>query len=123
MSFSTANGVSATREACTACLTHCGWTGVEKSSGQRRRVGRHFTVGCARAGDSTGAGHFPDADDFAGGWLDGEMWLINPFNGDTLDEHTLDVWLKGNISPIAELFNEDLDEADNAEVIRKLRIR
>jgi len=26
-------------------------------------------------------------------WLDGEMWLINPFNGDTLDEHTLDVWL------------------------------
>lgn len=41
--------------------------GVEKSSGQRRRVGRHFTVGCARAGYSTGAGHFPDADDFAGG--------------------------------------------------------
>ena len=40
-------------------------------------------------------------------WLDGEMWLINPFNGDTLDEHTLDVWLKGNISPVAELFNED----------------
>jgi regulator of sirC expression with transglutaminase-like and TPR domain len=28
--------------------------------------------------------------------------------------------LKGNISPVAELFNEDLDEADNAEVIRKL---
>ena len=48
------------------------------------------------------------------------MWLINPFNGDTLDEHTLDVWLKGNISPVAELFNEDLDEADNSEVIRKL---
>ena len=50
----------------------------------------------------------------------GEMWLINRFNGDTLDEHTLEVWLKGNISPVAELFNEDLDEADNAEVIRKL---
>ncbi|MEO3988403.1 invasion regulator SirB1 [Pseudocitrobacter cyperus] len=49
-----------------------------------------------------------------------ELWLINPFNGDTLDEHTLEVWLKGNISPMAELFNEDLDEADNAEVIRKL---
>ena len=49
-----------------------------------------------------------------------EMWLINPFNGETLDEHTLEVWLKGNISPVAELFNEDLDEADNAEVIRKL---
>ncbi len=26
-----------------------------------------------------------------------------------------EVWLKGNISPVAELFNEDLDEADNAE--------
>ena len=26
-----------------------------------------------------------------------EMWLINPFNGETLDEHTLEVWLKGNI--------------------------
>ncbi|VTP69235.1 Uncharacterised protein [Leclercia adecarboxylata] len=52
-------------------------------------------------------------------WLDGEMWLINPFNGDTLDDHTLDVWLKGNISPMAELYNEDLDEADNAEVVRK----
>ena len=32
----------------------------------------------------------------------------------------LEVWLKGNISPSAELFNEDLDEADNIEVIRKL---
>ena len=49
-----------------------------------------------------------------------EIWLINPFNGDTLDEHTLEVWLKGNISPIAELFNEDLDEADNAEVVHKM---
>ncbi|WP_312949290.1 invasion regulator SirB1 [Superficieibacter sp.] len=49
-----------------------------------------------------------------------EMWLINPFDGETLDEHTLEVWLKGNISPVAELFNEDLDEADNAEVVHKL---
>ncbi len=53
-------------------------------------------------------------------WMDGEMWLINPFNGDTLDEHTLEVWIKGNISPSAQLFDEDLDEAENAEVIRKL---
>ncbi len=28
--------------------------------------------------------------------------------------------VKGNISPSAELFYEDLDEADNIEVIRKL---
>lgn len=53
-------------------------------------------------------------------WLDGEMWLINPFNGETLDEHTLDVWLKGNISPLAQLLEDDLEESDNAEVIRKL---
>ncbi len=53
-------------------------------------------------------------------WMDGEMWLINPFNGETLDEHTLEVWLKGNISPVAELFVDDLEESENAEVIRKL---
>ena len=53
-------------------------------------------------------------------WMDGDMMLINPFNGDLLDRHTLDVWLKGNISPVAELYDEDLTEADNAEVIRKL---
>ncbi|WP_455427893.1 invasion regulator SirB1 [Dryocola sp. LX212] len=63
---------------------------------------------------------FPTQLILRGDWLDGEMWLINPFNGDTLDEHTLEVWLKGNISPGAELFEEDLDESDNAEVIRKL---
>lgn len=53
-------------------------------------------------------------------WMDGEMWLINPFNGDTLDEHTLEIWLKGNVNPTAELYAEDLQESDNAEVIRKL---
>ena len=63
---------------------------------------------------------FPTQLILRGDWMDGEMWLINPFNGDTLDEHTLDVWLKGNINPTAELFEEDLDESDNAEVIRKL---
>ena len=35
---------------------------------------------------------------------DGKIWLINPFNGESL----------------SELFYEDLDEADNIEVIRKL---
>ncbi|MCU5774860.1 invasion regulator SirB1 [Erwiniaceae bacterium BAC15a-03b] len=53
-------------------------------------------------------------------WLDGEMWLINPFNGDTLDEHTLEVWLKGNISPTAELYEDDLEEAESTTVIRKM---
>ncbi|QKJ86960.1 tetratricopeptide repeat-containing protein [Paramixta manurensis] len=53
-------------------------------------------------------------------WLDGEMWLINPFTGETLDEHTLEVWLKGNISPTAELYDDDLDEAESVTVIRKM---
>ena len=53
-------------------------------------------------------------------WMDGEMWLINPFNGESLDEHTLEVWLKGNIGPTTQLFSEDLEESENAEVIRKL---
>lgn len=52
--------------------------------------------------------------------LDGEIWLINFFNGELLSEHMLDVWLKGNISLLAELFYEDFDEADNIEVICKL---
>ncbi|MNC28744.1 hypothetical protein D3C75_769660 [compost metagenome] len=63
---------------------------------------------------------FPTQLILRGDWMDGEMWLINPFNGDTLNEHTLEVWLKGNVGPTAELFDEDLDEADNAEVVRKL---
>lgn len=53
-------------------------------------------------------------------WLDGDMWLINPFNGESLDEHTLEVWLKGNISPTAELYDDDLDEAESLAVIRKM---
>ena len=38
---------------------------------------------------------------------DGEIWLINPFNGESLSEHMLDVWLKGNISPSAEQFSAE----------------
>ncbi len=35
---------------------------------------------------------------------------INPFNGETLGRACLlEVWLKGNIGPVAELFNEDLE--------------
>ncbi|MFP1891480.1 invasion regulator SirB1 [Lonsdalea quercina] len=53
-------------------------------------------------------------------WLDDEMWLINPLNGDTLSEHVLDVWLKGNIGPSTRLLDEDLDEAENVMIVRKL---
>ena len=40
-------------------------------------------------------------------WMDGEMWLINPFNGETLDEHTLEVWLKGNIDTLKSALMEE----------------
>ncbi|KGT94863.1 hypothetical protein NG99_06635 [Erwinia typographi] len=53
-------------------------------------------------------------------WFDEEMWLINPFNGDTLDEHTLEVWLKGNIGPVAELYDDDLQEAEPQLVLNKM---
>lgn len=53
-------------------------------------------------------------------WVDGEMWLINPFNGDTLDEHTLDVWVKGSMGPTSALYDEDLDESEVSLVIRKM---
>ncbi|SQC42321.1 protein SirB1 [Klebsiella pneumoniae] len=48
-----------------------------------------------------------------------EMWLINPFNARPRRAYPGGM-AEGNIGPVAELFNEDLDEADNAEVIRKL---
>ncbi|QCI15865.1 invasion regulator SirB1 [Buchnera aphidicola] len=53
-------------------------------------------------------------------WLNKKKWLINPFNGDILDQHTLEVWLKGNISPTAELYENDLYTAESITVIRKM---
>ncbi len=53
-------------------------------------------------------------------WLDEEMWLINPLNGETLSEHLLEVWLKGHIGANVSLEDEDLDEAENVTIIRKL---
>jgi regulator of sirC expression with transglutaminase-like and TPR domain len=50
----------------------------------------------------------------------GEMWFINPFNGETLDEHTLNVWIKGTIGTTAELDDDDLQQASAEDVIRKL---
>ena len=35
--------------------------------------------------------------------LDDETLFINPINGDLLDQHTLDVWIKGTVSPAHHL--------------------
>lgn len=53
-------------------------------------------------------------------WLDGDMWLINPLNGETLSEHVLDVWLKGNLGQMMVLDERDCEESDNVTVVRKL---
>ncbi|CAL4326237.1 invasion regulator SirB1 [Buchnera aphidicola] len=53
-------------------------------------------------------------------WINKKKWLINPFNGDILDQHTLEVWLKGNISPTAELYENDLYKSESITVIRKM---
>lgn len=45
------------------------------------------------------------------------MWLIDPFNGETLDTRTLKLWLKGNISPTTELYDDDLEEAESLAVM------
>ncbi|WP_425619748.1 invasion regulator SirB1 [Buchnera aphidicola] len=53
-------------------------------------------------------------------WINEKKWLINPFNGDILDKHTLEVWLKGNISPTAELYENDLYKSESITVICKM---
>ncbi len=53
-------------------------------------------------------------------WLDEEIWLINPLNGDTLNEHTLEVWIKGNLGPVAVLEDNDLQESANLLIVRKM---
>jgi len=49
-----------------------------------------------------------------------EMWLVNPLNGETLNEHQLDAWIKGNLGMIAQLEDDDLDGSDPIFVIRKM---
>ncbi|CAL4320471.1 UPF0162 protein YchA [Buchnera aphidicola (Protaphis terricola)] len=52
--------------------------------------------------------------------IDKKNLLINPFNGDILDQHTLEVWLKGNISPMAKLYENDLCKAESITIILKM---
>lgn len=53
-------------------------------------------------------------------WMDEEMWLLNPINGDTLNEHMLNVWLKGNLGVTAIIEDDDLEESDNTMIVRKM---
>lgn len=53
-------------------------------------------------------------------WFDGDKWLIDPSNGESLDERTLEAWLKGNINPLANLYEEDMSEARPSAVFQKM---
>lgn len=53
-------------------------------------------------------------------WPDKKKWLINPFNGDILDRHTLEVWLKGNISPTSALYENDIYKSESITVVKKI---
>lgn len=51
---------------------------------------------------------------------DDSDWYINPQNGELLTRHMLDLWLKGNVSPFAELDSEALEESEHSTIIRKI---
>lgn len=53
-------------------------------------------------------------------WLDEEIWLIDPLNGETLSETQLEHWIKNHLGAQASLQEKDFDEADNRLVIGQL---
>lgn len=53
-------------------------------------------------------------------WLDGDSWVINPLNGETLTCHVLDIWLKGHLGINAKLTYDDLNDTENSQIIIKL---
>lgn len=63
---------------------------------------------------------FPTQLIFRGDWFDEEMWLINPINGDTLNKHVLESWMKAHFSQDIALEEIDLSESDNIAVIKQM---
>ncbi|CAL4042392.1 UPF0162 protein YchA [Buchnera aphidicola (Tetraneura ulmi)] len=53
-------------------------------------------------------------------WSKGDKSFINPFDGGFLNNHILEVWLKGNISPTAELYDHNLKSADLLTIVKKI---
>ncbi|CAL4319912.1 UPF0162 protein YchA [Buchnera aphidicola (Thelaxes suberi)] len=49
-----------------------------------------------------------------------EIILINPVNGEFLNKETLDLWLKGSVSPTTTLKEEDLKYSENIVVLHKI---
>ncbi|MCW5197746.1 tetratricopeptide repeat protein [Buchnera aphidicola] len=46
--------------------------------------------------------------------------LINPFNGDILNHHILELWLKGNISSSAKLYKKYLEISKSKDILKKI---
>ncbi|VFP77691.1 tetratricopeptide repeat protein [Buchnera aphidicola] len=49
-----------------------------------------------------------------------KFFYIDPINGDIINKHTLKIWLKGNISPSAELTNNYLQDSQPLTVTQKI---
>ncbi|AEH39708.1 hypothetical protein BCTU_117 [Buchnera aphidicola (Cinara tujafilina)] len=52
--------------------------------------------------------------------INSEVFFINPFNGEILNQRMLEYWLKGNISPTTILSLKDISETKPLKVIQKL---
>ncbi|WP_158366777.1 invasion regulator SirB1 [Candidatus Williamhamiltonella defendens] len=57
---------------------------------------------------------------FRADWLAEEMSLINPINGDTLNKHILELWVKAHFNQNIRLEDSDLCESDNTSLIRQM---
>ncbi|XRX43233.1 MAG: tetratricopeptide repeat protein [Buchnera aphidicola (Tetraneura sorini)] len=53
-------------------------------------------------------------------WSKGDKYLIDPFNGQFLNNHILEAWLKGNISPTAKLNKNNLKADNFLTIIKKI---
>jgi len=51
---------------------------------------------------------------------DGSIHFIDPLNGEKINHRTLDLWIKGNISPTSELKKSDLEESTPISVLKKI---
>ncbi|VFP79129.1 tetratricopeptide repeat protein [Buchnera aphidicola] len=52
--------------------------------------------------------------------LEEKLLYIDPVNGDILNEHILQSWLKGNISPSAKLNDHHLKESNSSTITQKI---
>jgi len=51
---------------------------------------------------------------------DKSTWFFNPLNGEIINHRTLNMWIKGNISPTSELKKSYLKESTPISILKKL---